>query len=239
MARRIRRRAHTCLLRRLRHRLPQRRLHRTQRLHLFPQLRNAPRRQSISGGNTIKGPFEWAGTGDQYFTAIFIPDDPAASAMVTLRNPMEIAAETRPQSDRRQFQRHCQRRSPRRGRRQSSRPTTERMYVGPKELAVLDAVPVPTIKNDNPDLRGIVNFGWWGILPRPLFLWLKWTYNHIVHNWGWAIVIQTFIITVAAAPAAHHADEVDAEDAAHRSPRSRTFRRNTRSTACATRAKPP
>jgi YidC/Oxa1 family membrane protein insertase len=79
-------------------------------------------------------------------------------------------------------------------------PTTERMYVGPKELAVLDAVPVPTIKNDSPDLRGIVNFGWWGILSRPLFLWLKWTYNHIVHNWGWAIVIQTFIITVLLLP---------------------------------------
>ena len=79
-------------------------------------------------------------------------------------------------------------------------PTTERMYVGPKELAVLDAVPVPTIKNDNPDLRGIVDFGWWGILSRPLFLWLKWTYNHIVPNWGWAIVIQTFIITIALLP---------------------------------------
>ena len=47
--------------------------------------------KSISGGNTIKGPFEWAGTGDQYFTAIFIPDDPTAAAMVTLRNSMEIA----------------------------------------------------------------------------------------------------------------------------------------------------
>ena len=79
-------------------------------------------------------------------------------------------------------------------------PTVERMYVGPKEIAVLDAVPVPTIKNDSPDLRGIVNYGWWGILARPLFLWLKWTYNHIIHNWGWAIVIQTLIITVALLP---------------------------------------
>jgi YidC/Oxa1 family membrane protein insertase len=79
-------------------------------------------------------------------------------------------------------------------------PTTERMYVGPKELAVLDAVSVPTIKNDTPDLRGIVDFGWWGILARPLFLWLKWTHNHIVSNWGWAIVIQTLIITIALLP---------------------------------------
>ncbi len=155
--------------------------------------------KAISGGNTIKGPFEWAGTGDQYFTAIFIPDDPATAAMVTLRNSLEI-----PQKP--GF-------NPVGSNKDTANidllgaavgnvhgPTTERMYVGPKELAVLDAVPVPTIKNDSPDLRGIVNFGWWGILSRPLFLWLKWTFNHVVHNWGWAIVIQTLIITVALLP---------------------------------------
>ncbi|MGA8502569.1 MAG: membrane protein insertase YidC [Candidatus Sulfotelmatobacter sp.] len=156
--------------------------------------------KAISGGNTIKGPFEWAGTGDQYFTAIFIPNDPASAAMVTLRNPIEIPQKPgfNPVGA---------------GSKDSANvdvlgaavgdlrgPTTERMYVGPKEIAVLDAVPVPTIKNDSPDLRGIVNYGWWGILARPLFLWLKWTYNHIVHNWGWAIVIQTFIITILLLP---------------------------------------
>jgi len=156
--------------------------------------------KAISGGNTIKGPFEWAGTGDQYFTAIFIPNDPASAAMVTLHNSMEIpqkpglnpiGASSKDTADIDLLGAAV---GNLRG------PTTERMYVGPKELAVLDAVPVPTIKNDSPDLRGIVNFGWWGILSRPLFLWLKWTYNHIVHNWGWAIVIQTFIITILLLP---------------------------------------
>jgi YidC/Oxa1 family membrane protein insertase len=155
--------------------------------------------KSISSGNTLKGPFEWAGTGDQYFTAIFIPDDPSSAAMVTLRNPMEI-----PQKP--GF-------NPMGSNAKDANvdvlgaavgnlrgPTAERMYIGPKEIAVLDTVPVATIKGDNPDLRGIVDFGWWGILARPLFLWLKWTYNHIVPNWGWAIVIQTFVITIALLP---------------------------------------
>jgi len=156
--------------------------------------------KSISGGNTIKGPFEWAGPGDQYFTAIFIPDDPTTAAMVTLRNPLEIPQKPgfSPVGA---------------GSKETANvdvlgaavgslrgPTTERMFVGPKELAVLDAVHVPTIRNDNPDLRGTVDYGWWGILARPLFLWLKWTYKHIVPNWGWAIVIQTLIITVALLP---------------------------------------
>ncbi len=131
--------------------------------------------KSISGGSTIKGPFEWAGTGDQYFTAIFIPDDPATAAMVTLRNSMEIAQKPglnpvgAGSKDTANVDVLGTAVGSLRG------PTTERMYVGPKELAVLDAVPVPTIKNDSPDLRGIVDFGWWGILSRPLFLWLKWT----------------------------------------------------------------
>ena len=156
--------------------------------------------KSISGGNTIKGPFEWAGTGDQYFTAIFIPNDPTSAAMVTLRNPMEIPQKPgfNPVGAGSKDTANVDLLGAAVGNLRG--PTTERMYVGPKELAVLDAVPVPTIKNDSPDLRGIVNFGWWGILSRPLFLWLKWTYNHIVHNWGWAIVIQTFIITILLLP---------------------------------------
>jgi len=160
---------------------------------VFPSYVSRIAVKSISGDNTLKGPFEWAGTGDQYFTAIFIPNDPNAAAMVTFHKSMDVPSKP--------------------GSNETAKvdvigaavgnphgPTAERMYVGPKELAVLDAVSVPTIKNDNPDLRGIVDFGWWGILARPLFLWLKWTYNHIVHNWGWAIVIQTLIITIALLP---------------------------------------
>ena len=156
--------------------------------------------KSISSGNTIKGPFEWAGAGDQYFTAIFIPDDPTTAAMVTLHYSMEIPQKPglspvgAGSKDTANVDLLGAAVGSLRG------PTTERMYVGPKELAVLDVVSVPTIKNDSPDLRGIVDFGWWGILSRPLFLWLKWTYKHIVPNWGWAIVIQTLIITIALLP---------------------------------------
>jgi YidC/Oxa1 family membrane protein insertase len=149
--------------------------------------------KNVSNGNTIKGPFEWAGTGDQYFTALFIPNDPLSAAMVTLRQSTEI-----PQKP---------------GSNEIAKidvlgaavgdlrgPTAERIFVGPKEVSALDAVSVPTIHNDSPNLGGIVDYGWWGILARPLFLWLKWTYNHVIHNWGWAIVIQTLIITIALLP---------------------------------------
>jgi YidC/Oxa1 family membrane protein insertase len=145
--------------------------------------------KSISGGNTVKGPFEWAGAVDQYFAAIFIPNDPAAASMVTLRQSVD-----NPQDAKHPFEVLGVAVGNLHG------PTVERMYVGPKELAVLEAVPVASIKNDHPDLRGIVDFGWWGLIARPLFLWLKWTYNHVVANWGWAIVLQTLIITIALLP---------------------------------------
>jgi YidC/Oxa1 family membrane protein insertase len=156
--------------------------------------------KSISSGNTLKGPFEWAGTGDQYFTAIFIPDDPATAAMVTLRNPVEISQKPglspigASSKDTANVDVLGTAVGDLRG------ATAERMYVGPKEIAALDAVAVPSIRTGDADLRGIVDFGWWGILSRPLFLWLRWTYKHIVPNWGWAIVLQTLVITILLLP---------------------------------------
>ncbi|HVI07077.1 MAG TPA: membrane protein insertase YidC [Candidatus Binatia bacterium] len=152
--------------------------------------------KSVSGGNTIKVPFEWGGVGDQYFTAIFIPEDPASAAMVTLRNPLDITQKTTFNT---QENAKVELLGAAVGDAHNAT-TVERMFVGPKELAVLDSIHVPAIRNDNADLRGAVDYGWWGILARPLFLWLKWTYNHIVPNWGWAIVIQTLIITIALLP---------------------------------------
>jgi YidC/Oxa1 family membrane protein insertase len=152
--------------------------------------------KSISGGNTIKGPFEWAGPGDQYFAAIFVPDNPDSAAMVTLRNSLQVPRDPQKADSKETVNVDVIGAAvgDLRG------PTAERMYVGPKELSSLEAVHVPTIKNGDPDLRGTVDFGWWGLISRPLFLWLKWTYKHIVPNWGWAIVIQTLIITVALLP---------------------------------------
>src|SRR5439155_16007473 len=77
--------------------------------------------------------------------------------------------------------------------------SSERLFVGPKSLQVLETVPVPLISGAERDLRGMVDFGWFGIIARPLFIWLRWTYQY-VHNWGWAIVLQTFIITLALLP---------------------------------------
>jgi YidC/Oxa1 family membrane protein insertase len=156
---------------------------------LFPSIK-------IVGGATVPGPFQWAAVSDQYFAAVFLPQDPQNAAMVTLRSPLEIlhngSDPTNKQLDKVDVFGAAV--GSLRG------PSDTRLYVGPKALSDLEAVPVPGITGAEPDLRALIDFGWLGIIARPLFLWLKWMYSHIVHNWGWAILLQTLVINLALLP---------------------------------------
>jgi YidC/Oxa1 family membrane protein insertase len=153
--------------------------------------------KKISSGNTLHGTFNWVGASSSYFGAIFIPDKIDNVNVVTLRNAIDVAPDP-------------------------SKPTetkpgdvvgvavghpgefSARLFVGPKSLEVLESVPVPSIIGDKKNLGEVLNFGWFGVIARPLFAWrfigLRWLFDNVVHNWGWAIVIQTFIITIALLP---------------------------------------
>jgi YidC/Oxa1 family membrane protein insertase len=150
----------------------------------------------ISGGKTITGPFHWAGPTDQYFAAVFIPDDPNSAAIVTLRNSMSVASN--PQKPDSKEVTNVDVLGAAVGNLHGA--TAERVFVGPKELEVLQKVPVPGVSGADNDLNGLVDFGFFGIIAKPLFLWLKWTYHHVVPNWGWAIVLQTLIVSLALLP---------------------------------------
>ena len=150
--------------------------------------------KKISGGGTLPGPFNWAGVSDQYFAAVFVLQDPQNAAMVTLRNAIEIphGGSDAKQMDKIDVLGAAV---------GSLRGTTDaRLYVGPKALSDLESIGVPGITGAEPDLRAVVDFGWLGIIARPLFLWLKWMYSHIVGNWGWAILLQTLVINLALLP---------------------------------------
>ena len=152
--------------------------------------------KKVSSGNTVTGPFVWAAVSDQYFAAVFLPEDTQNPALVTLRNPIEIPKDwRRPNGEKTMAEVLGVAVGNLRG------PSVGRLYVGPKVLRILETVPVAGLPaNVDPDLRQLIDYGWFGFLARPLFVWLRWTYNHIVQNWGWAIVIQTLIITLALLP---------------------------------------
>jgi YidC/Oxa1 family membrane protein insertase len=149
--------------------------------------------KKVGGGGTVHGPLNWAGVSAQYFAAVFLPQDPQNAALVTLHNTIEI-----PHGGDSQQKDKVDVLGAAVG---SLKGTSDgRVYVGPKALADLEAVSVPGITGAEPDLRQIVDFGWLGIIARPLFVWLKWIHAHIVGNWGWAILLQTLIINVALMP---------------------------------------
>ncbi len=150
--------------------------------------------KKISGGNTVAGPFNWAGVSDPYFATVFIPDAPDSSILVTLHNSIEIATDPKKPQDLTKTDVLGVAVGNVRG------VSAERVYVGPKALQVLESIPVPTIAGAPSDLRSVVNFGFLGLIARPLFIWLRWTYEHVVPNWGWAIVLQTLIISLALLP---------------------------------------
>ncbi len=52
----------------------------------------------------------------------------------------------------------------------------------------------------NPKLDGIVDWGWFGIVAKPLFIVLHFLNDKLVHNYGWAIVLITIIINMALFP---------------------------------------
>jgi YidC/Oxa1 family membrane protein insertase len=65
-------------------------------------------------------------------------------------------------------------------------------FVGPKDLDILGKV--------NPKLTQIIDWGFFGILAKPLFIWLNWTNDHWTNNYGWAIVAVTLIINLVLFP---------------------------------------
>ncbi|HKD02603.1 MAG TPA: membrane protein insertase YidC [Terriglobales bacterium] len=152
--------------------------------------------KKVSSGNTLTGPFVWAAVSDQYFAAVFLPEDTRNPALVTLRNPIEIPKDwRRPEGEKTMADVLGMAVGSLKG------PSVGRLFVGPKVLRILETVPVAGLPaNVDPNLRQLIDYGWFGFLSRPLFVWLRWTYNNIVQNWGWAIVIQTLIITLALLP---------------------------------------
>ncbi len=146
----------------------------------------------ISGGHTSAGPYNWVATADRYFAVAFMPPDPKDATLVTLNSPADV-----PKNPER----------PNEGTEKAnvvgvalgspSGVTRLRVFAGPKAVDLLEGTQA---QPGGPDLRGIYDFGTFSFIARPLFLWLKWTYEHWIHNWGWAIAFLTLVITMALLP---------------------------------------
>ena len=154
--------------------------------------------KKVSGGNTIRGPFNWAGSQDQFFAAIFLPDNPDTAAMITLHNSIALPKDPKKPDPNEVV--HYEVLGAAVG--DSGGMTKQRFFVGPKSLEVLESVRSNTAPGqmNGPDLRNVVDFGFFSLIARPLFVWLKWTHEHMTRNWGLAIITLTVIINLALLP---------------------------------------
>ncbi len=154
--------------------------------------------KKVSSGNTLRGPFSWAGVQDQYFAAIVLPDNPDTAAMVTLHNSISVPKDPK-NPDPNSMNRYDVLGA---AVGDVSGTTRERLFVGPKALPVLEAIRSNTAPGqmNGPDLRNVVDFGFFSLIARPLFLWLLWTHQHMASNWGVCIIILTVIINLVLLP---------------------------------------
>jgi YidC/Oxa1 family membrane protein insertase len=66
------------------------------------------------------------------------------------------------------------------------------MFVGPKDVDLLRKV--------DPKLQQLIDWGWFGIIAKPIFLALHWLNDNWLHNYGWSIVVITIIINLLLLP---------------------------------------
>ncbi len=146
----------------------------------------------IANGNTIPGPLNWAGAADQYFTVIFLPEEPNSAALVQLHHAMPVDPNEPDLKKREKNQAGILGTAVGK----MSGDTSLRLFVGPKNLSLLQSVHAA----NGASLSGVVDFGFWSFIAKPLFLWLRWTQQHMISNWGWAIVFVTLVINAVLFP---------------------------------------
>ncbi len=126
------------------------------------------------------GQFSFGGLADNYFAAVFLAEGNAGMQQITFADNVPSPYNKTPEYYS--------------GVAVSDGVAVNRfeVFVGPKDLDELRRV--------NPKLEQVVDFGWMGVIAKPLFLIVNWANNTLVHNFGWSIVIVTIIINLALFP---------------------------------------
>ncbi len=157
--------------------------------------KTAPKK--VSGGATLNGPFDYAGISDLYFGAIFLPDQPDQASVISLNNGWSIPKDPKQPKG-------ASESVPLLGAAvgSMSTPVSLRVFAGPKVISVLTGVKSASANGTEtgPNLEPILNFGWFGWIAKPLFVVLRFTYDHVVANWGWSILILTLVLNLLMLP---------------------------------------
>ena len=126
------------------------------------------------------GEAHWIGAGDRYFLTALVPIDPPVMRrceLNVLENNIIQASLLYPQK-------------------KLAAGAEEKwnfsVFVGPKNLADLDAIKGPAEVED-PKLHESLEFGWFAVICRPM-LWLMGWFHGVVGNWGLSIILLTLVV---------------------------------------------
>jgi YidC/Oxa1 family membrane protein insertase len=154
----------------------------------------ADSREEIPGGG-----LQWIGIQDTYFLVSWIVDQPVAQVTVqpVVEFPEEAGGRFRdlgpdyePEGDDKDLPREVEVRVV-----SAEDRLIGKGYWGPKEYDRLAALPY--------GLEQTVALGAFSFLARPLLWGLRWIHDHVVGNYGWAIILMTMLIRVILFPLTH------------------------------------
>ena len=153
--------------------------------------------KKVSNSSTLEQPYEYAAIMDLYFAAAFLPDSPARTTVVTLHNAIQLPSDA---SDPNSQKRPADVLGLAVG--DTSGTTRLRLYAGPKQLDQLKTIHANDSdgKPTGPSLEPLIQYGWLTVIAKPLYLCLRFFYEHGIGNWGWAIVIFTILFNLVLLP---------------------------------------
>jgi YidC/Oxa1 family membrane protein insertase len=136
--------------------------------------------KSVKDGPVITtGDYSFAGLDDRFFAAVFLPKDNTQIKVQAIKDDVPPAPAGKEEM----------RVGVEVGGDSVNRFT---LFVGPKDIDLLRRV--------DPKLQQMIDWGWYGVIAKPLFLAMHWLNDNFVHNYGWSIVLITIAINLVLLP---------------------------------------
>jgi YidC/Oxa1 family membrane protein insertase len=132
--------------------------------------------------DVLRRNYRWAGVSDHYFAMLAVPDQPVGE--ITLANAQLKTSDPN----------HPTRDYPSVAVPVSLNLATH-VFIGPKDRELLEEMS----RELNANLGAVVDYGFFGVIVRPLIAPLAWALNafaKLFHNYGWAIVAVTVLINL-------------------------------------------
>jgi YidC/Oxa1 family membrane protein insertase len=143
-----------------------------------PKLNSHDAKSVKDGPASSTGNYSFAGLDDRFFAFVFLPKDNTSTKVVALKDDVPVAG------------------------------GKEEMYVGVEVggdavnhmLVFLGPKDIDLLRKVDPKLEQLIDWGWFGLIAKPIFLALHWLNDRLVHNYGWSIVVITVIINLLLLP---------------------------------------